>query len=106
MQERLDTIANVRDAGLSVCCGGILGLGEAAHDRVGLLHVLATLPSHPESVPINALVSVEGTPLAEKGDIDQVRRHNSMFIYNLCLFITWRAPLLPCAGRPRSFACL
>jgi len=55
-----------------VCCGGILGLGEAAHDRVGLLHVLATLPSHPESVPINALVSVEGTPLSERLDIDKV----------------------------------
>jgi len=72
VQERLDTLANVRDAGLSVCCGGILGLGEAAHDRVGLLHVLATLPSHPESVPINALVSVEGTPLSERLDIDKV----------------------------------
>jgi len=64
-QDRLDTIANVRDAGISVCCGGILGLGEADSDRVGLLHVLATLPEHPESVPINALVSVAGTPLGD-----------------------------------------
>lgn len=69
-EDRLDTIANVRDAGISVCCGGILGLGEKETDRVGLLHVLATLPEHPESVPINALVAVEGTPLgdAEEGD--------------------------------------
>lgn len=72
-EDRLQTIANVRDAGISVCCGGILGLGEADTDRVGLLHVLATLPEHPESVPINALVSVEGTPLGDrKKDIDQV----------------------------------
>lgn len=64
-EDRLQTIANVRDAGISVCCGGILGLGEQEKDRVGLLHVLATLPEHPESVPINALVAVEGTPLGE-----------------------------------------
>ncbi|KAL3808515.1 hypothetical protein ACHAXA_008336 [Cyclostephanos tholiformis] len=64
-QDRLETIANVRDAGISVCCGGILGLGEKESDRVGLLHVLATMPEHPESVPINALVAVEGTPLGD-----------------------------------------
>lgn len=64
-EDRLDTISNVRDAGISVCCGGILGLGEEESDRVGLLHVLATLPEHPESVPINALVGVEGTPLGD-----------------------------------------
>uniref|UniRef100_A0A7S4IQ22 biotin synthase n=1 Tax=Odontella aurita TaxID=265563 RepID=A0A7S4IQ22_9STRA len=69
-EDRLNTIANVRDAGISVCCGGILGLGEKEQDRVGLLHVLATLPEHPESVPINALVSVEGTPLGDREDID------------------------------------
>ena len=71
-EDRLQTIANVRDAGISVCCGGILGLGEEENDRVGLLHVLATLPEHPESVPINALVSVDGTPLGDDGDIGQV----------------------------------
>jgi biotin synthase len=70
-EDRLNTIANVRDAGISVCCGGILGLGEQEQDRVGLLHVLATLPEHPESVPINALVAVEGTPLGDQ-DIDRV----------------------------------
>jgi len=73
-EDRLQTIANVRDAGISVCCGGILGLGEKESDRVGLLHVLATLDEHPESVPINALVSVEGTPLGDRegDDIDSV----------------------------------
>lgn len=71
-EDRLNTIANVRDAGISVCCGGILGLGEKESDRVGLLHVLATLPEHPESVPINALVAVEGTPMGDSGDIDNV----------------------------------
>ena len=65
-QDRLDTLAHVREAGLSVCCGGILGLGEQDMDRIGLLHVLATLPEHPESVPINALVSVKGTPLGSR----------------------------------------
>ncbi len=71
-EDRLNTIANVRDAGISVCCGGILGLGEKDNDRVGLLHVLATLPEHPESVPINALVSVDGTPLGDDDDISAV----------------------------------
>ncbi len=71
-EDRLNTIANVRDAGISVCCGGILGLGEKDSDRVGLLHVLATLPEHPESVPINALVSVEGTPLGDDDDISNI----------------------------------
>jgi len=62
-QDRLDTLQAVRDAGLNVCCGGILGMGESSQDRVALLHTLATLPQHPESVPINQLVQVEGTPL-------------------------------------------
>jgi biotin synthase len=61
--ERLRTLELVRDAGISVCSGGIIGLGEADEDRVGLLHTLATLPEHPESVPINALLAVKGTPL-------------------------------------------
>lgn len=71
-EDRLTTISNVRDAGISVCCGGILGLGEAESDRVGLLHVLATLPEHPESVPINALVSVQGTPLGDNDELSGV----------------------------------
>lgn len=57
--DRLQTLANVREAGISVCCGGILGLGEDVNDRVGLLHTLATLPEHPESVPVNALVPIK-----------------------------------------------
>ena len=62
-QDRLDTIAYVRDAGITVCCGGIIGLGESTADRIDLLHTLANLPKPPESVPINALVAVPGTPL-------------------------------------------
>ena len=69
-QDRLDTLAAVRDAGLRVCCGGILGMGESELDRVQLLHTLATLPQHPESVPINQLVQVEGTPLAGRPALD------------------------------------
>ncbi|MEO7387232.1 MAG: biotin synthase, partial [Gammaproteobacteria bacterium] len=66
--DRLTTLKTVRDAGLKVCCGGIIGLGEADQDRIELLHTLATLPEHPESVPVNKLVKVEGTPLAIAGD--------------------------------------
>jgi biotin synthase len=61
-QDRLDTLGHVRGAGIAVCCGGIVGMGESAADRVGLIHALATLPVHPQSVPINALVQIEGTP--------------------------------------------
>jgi biotin synthase len=61
-QERLDTLENVRQSGMALCCGGIVGMGETREDRVGFLHALATLPAHPESVPINALVPVRGTP--------------------------------------------
>ncbi len=62
-QDRLDTLRHVRDAGIAVCCGGIVGMGEDRADRAGLLQQLANLPRHPESVPINLLVQVEGTPL-------------------------------------------
>jgi biotin synthase len=62
-QERLDTLGYVREAGMSVCTGGILGMGESRRDRAALLQQLANLPKHPESVPINQLVQVEGTPL-------------------------------------------
>ena len=61
-QDRLNTLANVREAGMKICCGGIVGMGEAEQDRAGLLLTLANLPEHPESVPINMLVKVEGTP--------------------------------------------
>src|SRR5579871_388294 len=69
-RERLDTIAAVREAGITVCCGGILGMGETDQDRIGLLHQLATLDPHPESVPINMLVRAPGTPLAAQPDLD------------------------------------
>ncbi len=64
--DRLDTLDNVRNANISVCSGGIIGLGESEGDRIGMLHTLATLPEHPESVPVNALVPVEGTPLEDQ----------------------------------------
>ncbi|HSC15819.1 MAG TPA: biotin synthase BioB, partial [Gammaproteobacteria bacterium] len=69
-QDRLDTLSAVRDAGIRVCCGGILGMGEAAEDRIGFLHALATLDPQPESVPINNLVQVPGTPLAGTPALD------------------------------------
>lgn len=69
-QDRLDTLANVRSAGMKVCCGGIVGMGEEAADRAGLLMQLANMPQHPESVPINMLVKVAGTPLANQEDLD------------------------------------
>lgn len=69
-EERLTTLKNVREAGLNVCCGGIIGMGEAPEDRIGLLHTLATLPEHPESVPVNALVASKGTPLADRPPVE------------------------------------
>ncbi|MGB6537552.1 MAG: biotin synthase BioB [Xanthobacteraceae bacterium] len=69
-QDRLDTLEHVRDAGMHVCCGGIVGMGETREDRVGMIATLASLPEHPESVPINMLVRVAGTPLAGKQKLD------------------------------------
>ncbi|MGA9632853.1 MAG: biotin synthase BioB [Candidatus Acidiferrales bacterium] len=69
-EDRLQTIAHVRNAGITVCCGGILGMGETDEDRVGLLHELSRLDPHPESVPINMLVRNEGTPLADVEELD------------------------------------
>ena len=75
-QDRLDTLEYVRSAGMKTCCGGIVGMGETRRDRAGLLHALATLPEHPDSLPVNALVPVAGTPLGEKisreGEIDPI----------------------------------
>ena len=68
--DRLETLAYVRDAGMKICSGGILGLGESVEDRAGLLIQLANLPEHPESVPINMLVKVKGTPLENEADVD------------------------------------
>jgi biotin synthase len=69
-QDRLDTLARVRDAGMSVCCGGIVGMGEAVSDRAEMLRTLANMSTHPESVPINLLVQVEGTPLKGQQETD------------------------------------
>ena len=71
-QDRLDTLGHVRDAGINVCCGGIVGMGESLEDRVGMIATLASLPTHPESVPINMLVQVAGTPLAGREAIDGI----------------------------------
>ncbi len=71
-QDRLDTLAYVRDAGIRVCCGGIVGMGEGADDRIGMIATLASLPVHPESVPINMLVRIAGTPLAGGETIDPI----------------------------------
>ena len=68
--DRLQTLDNVRKAGVSVCCGGIIGLGETHADRIKMLHTLATMPEHPESVPINALVPIAGTPLEHNTKVD------------------------------------
>lgn len=82
MQDRLDTLGHVRQAGINVCSGGIVGMGETREDRVGFIHTLATLPQHPESVPVNALVPIKGTvlgdmladtPMAQIDDIEFVR---------------------------------
>jgi biotin synthase len=69
-QDRLDTLQAVRDAGMNVCCGGIVGMGEEPQDRAELMHILATLPDHPQSVPINQLVRVVGTPLEDAAGLD------------------------------------
>jgi biotin synthase len=71
-QDRIDTLDHVRAAGINVCCGGIVGMGETRDDRVGMIAALATLPAHPESVPINMLVKVEGTPLARGAALDPI----------------------------------
>ncbi len=71
-QDRLDTLEHVRSVGMKTCCGGIVGMGEGRADRVGLLHALATLPEHPDSLPVNALVPIAGTPLAGAAPIDGI----------------------------------
>jgi len=71
-QDRLDTIKRVRNAGINVCCGGIIGLGETSHDRASLLEVLSNMNPHPESVPINSLVAIEGTGLEDNQEIDSI----------------------------------
>src|SRR5262245_16791752 len=84
-QERLDTLGHVRDAGIHVCCGGIVGMGESAEDRVGMIATLASLPEHPESVPINMLVKVEGTPLAHAGTLDPLDFVRTIAVARICM---------------------
>lgn len=84
-QDRLDTLQRVREAGMHVCCGGILGMGEARADRIGLLQQLANQPQHPDSVPINLLVKVEGTPLANAEDLDPIEFVRSIAIARILM---------------------
>ena len=84
-QDRLDTLAHVRDAGINVCCGGIVGMGEALEDRIGMIATLASLPVHPESVPINMLVQVEGTPLAGQSKIDVLDFVRTIAVARICM---------------------
>jgi biotin synthase len=84
-QERLDTLGHVRAAGIHVCCGGIVGMGEELEDRVGMIVTLANLPEHPESVPINMLVKVEGTPLAHAATLDPLDFVRTIAVARICM---------------------
>src|SRR3954465_4910416 len=84
-QDRLDTLSHVRDAGIHVCCGGIVGMGESADDRVGMIATLASLPAHPESVPINMLVQVEGTPLDAVDALDPIEFVRAVATARICM---------------------
>ena len=87
--DRLDTLTHVRDAGINVCCGGIVGLGEDREDRVALLCELANLPEHPGSVPINQLVKVEGTPLEQQTDIDAIEFVRTIATARILMPASW-----------------
>ena len=84
-QDRLDTLTHVREAGIHVCCGGIVGMGENLEDRVGLIATLASMPVHPESVPINMLVRVEGTPLAGAAPLDPLDFVRTIAVARICM---------------------
>ena len=84
-QDRLDTLEHVRDAGIHVCCGGIVGMGEGEGDRIGMIAALASLPQHPESVPINMLVQVEGTPLAGRAMLDPFDFVRTIAVARICM---------------------
>jgi len=83
--DRLDTLEHVRAAGINVCCGGIVGMGEGLEDRVGMIATLAGLPVHPESVPINMLVQVEGTPLAVTPRLDPLDFVRTIAVARICM---------------------
>jgi len=84
-QDRLDTLEYVRAAGIHVCCGGIVGMGEGEDDRIGMIATLASLPVHPESVPINMLVQVEGTPLAGGATFDPLEFVRTIAVARICM---------------------
>jgi len=84
-RDRLDTLDRVRDAGINVCCGGIVGMGESLDDRVGMIATLAALPVHPESVPINMLVQVEGTPLSGTARLDALDFVRTVAVARICM---------------------
>jgi biotin synthase len=84
-QDRLDTLEYVRNAGIHVCCGGIVGMGEGLDDRIGMIATLASLPVHPESVPINMLVQVEGTPLAGRAKLDAFDFVRTIAVARICM---------------------
>jgi len=84
-EDRLDTLDHVRNAGIHVCCGGIVGMGEGLDDRAGMIATLASLPQHPESVPINMLVQVEGTPLAGEAKLDPLDFVRTIAVARICM---------------------
>jgi biotin synthase len=84
-RDRLDTLDAVRSAGINVCCGGIVGMGEGAADRAGMIATLASLPAHPESVPINMLVQVEGTPLMGEQKLDPLDFVRTIAVARICM---------------------
>jgi biotin synthase len=84
-QDRLDTLDAVREAGINVCCGGIVGMGEGKDDRAAMIATLASLPVHPESVPINMLVQVEGTPLAGRPKLDPLEFVRTIAVARICM---------------------
>ncbi len=97
-QERLETLQNVRNAGVTLCCGGIIGMGETATDRASMLQVLASMTPHPESVPINALVAVKGTPLENRPEIDPIELVRMIAVTRI---VIPRARVRLSAGRSR-----
>jgi len=84
-QDRLDTLEQVRAAGIHVCCGGIVGMGETVEDRIGMIATLASLPVHPESVPINLLVQVDGTPLAGTATLEPLEFVRTIAVARVCM---------------------
>jgi biotin synthase len=88
-EDRLDTLAHVREAGINVCSGGILGMGESTQDRISMLQSLANLPQHPQSVPINMLIQVEGTPLFGVDGIDPIEFVRTIAVARIIMPASW-----------------